>query len=342
MRSSKILKPRSRTKHPKKRSCTEPAARRIVSHSTRALHHNRNSSTLKTAHAPHSQHKIQNQSKVYYSGNTRPPLSSLLTPQQSHIPPSQHVPFIEPSVRAMAIAKQQPFHNPFGLDFRPPQLLTSPQQLYTASALLNPVKFLPHSKQDTQRHYMPKGSDEYHEDDLFANTDASAPIGTIFHETSLSHHNPDESIAKQKGMMLVDHGVDSEHESDLYYPDESSPDSTPPRGSPLLTTHNQSSPGSTQRSASGEDIDEVLRIKKKPPTPPPIEPPKPKYILNKDGWECDPITMRPLEPEPEMCCGNDCPNCVWIQHDEQLFYWKRDQAAKKKAEAPAQDAAAAV
>lgn len=183
---------------------------------------------------------------------------------------------------------------------------------------------------------------DYAEDDLFTNTDASVPIGTIFYEASSSHPNPDEDVAKQKGVTLLDHGVDSEHESDLHYPDESSPNSIPPRGSSLLTTHNQSGAEPTQGSASGEDIDEVLGIKKKPPTTTPIEPPKPKYILNKDGWECDPITMRPLEPEPEMCCGNDCPNCVWIQHDEQLFYWKRDQAAKKKAEEPVQDAAAAV
>lgn len=37
--------------------------------------------------------------------------------------------------------------------------------------------------------------------------------------------------------------------------------------------------------------------------------------------------VEPTEPQMEECCGNDCPNCVWIQ------YWEAQQKYDHELEA---------
>jgi len=53
-----------------------------------------------------------------------------------------------------------------------------------------------------------------------------------------------------------------------------------------------------------------------------------KAYYNEDGWPTKANGM-PLEPDPLSCCGNDCPNCVWIQYDEQVQKWKDKLKAKQ-------------
>lgn len=36
----------------------------------------------------------------------------------------------------------------------------------------------------------------------------------------------------------------------------------------------------------------------------------------------------PVEPEPQECCGNDCPLCVWVVYWEQQQAWEKQQAAE--------------
>ena len=34
-------------------------------------------------------------------------------------------------------------------------------------------------------------------------------------------------------------------------------------------------------------------------------------------------SVRPSEPEPDDCCGNDCRDCVWIDYSLQLALWQK-------------------
>jgi hypothetical protein len=58
-----------------------------------------------------------------------------------------------------------------------------------------------------------------------------------------------------------------------------------------------------------------------------VSEPEKRLGINDDGWPIDP-EGKPMEPEPYECCGNDCPNCVWIQYDEQMQKYK-EQLKKK-------------
>ena len=38
------------------------------------------------------------------------------------------------------------------------------------------------------------------------------------------------------------------------------------------------------------------------------------------------VLTKPEEPIPEDCCGNDCPNCVWIEFWEELDAYETQNA----------------
>jgi hypothetical protein len=37
------------------------------------------------------------------------------------------------------------------------------------------------------------------------------------------------------------------------------------------------------------------------------------------------VSLPPAPLEPDNCCSNDCLECVWLQHYQELAYW-RDEA----------------
>eukprot|EP00457_Paulinella_chromatophora_P008279 gb/GEZN01008310.1/.p1 GENE.gb/GEZN01008310.1/~~gb/GEZN01008310.1/.p1 ORF type:complete len:101 (-),score=9.96 gb/GEZN01008310.1/:1141-1443(-) len=38
----------------------------------------------------------------------------------------------------------------------------------------------------------------------------------------------------------------------------------------------------------------------------------------------------PVEPDPSECCGNDCPNCVWITYFDELSLFQEYQKSQGK------------
>lgn len=41
------------------------------------------------------------------------------------------------------------------------------------------------------------------------------------------------------------------------------------------------------------------------------------------------ILQKPIEPEPDECCGNDCRFCVYVVYEEDLALWNAQEAEKK-------------
>eukprot|EP00700_Malawimonas_jakobiformis_P003341 EC726017.1.p1 GENE.EC726017.1~~EC726017.1.p1 ORF type:complete len:83 (+),score=2.17 EC726017.1:137-385(+) len=42
------------------------------------------------------------------------------------------------------------------------------------------------------------------------------------------------------------------------------------------------------------------------------------------------VRKKPLPPEPGMCCGGGCTNCVWDMYDRQLARWEQSAIEAKK------------
>ena len=42
------------------------------------------------------------------------------------------------------------------------------------------------------------------------------------------------------------------------------------------------------------------------------------------------ILLPPKEPEPHECCGDDCPNCVWVTYFEELEKYKKNNGELKQ------------
>ena len=64
------------------------------------------------------------------------------------------------------------------------------------------------------------------------------------------------------------------------------------------------------------------------------------------SWRVEPESLElhpPPEPGPGMCCGRDCPNCVWIQYSEALAQYEEGRAARaERAERDAKESRASL
>ena len=57
-----------------------------------------------------------------------------------------------------------------------------------------------------------------------------------------------------------------------------------------------------------------------------------------NSWKVEPslsgdLAHPPPEPQPGMCCGRDCANCVWISYSEELARWDERVAQHRRDEA---------
>ncbi|KMS65415.1 hypothetical protein BVRB_036220 [Beta vulgaris subsp. vulgaris] len=47
---------------------------------------------------------------------------------------------------------------------------------------------------------------------------------------------------------------------------------------------------------------------------------KPRQLREEDVGPCG---REPMPPDPESCCGNNCPNCVWTVYWDELQEYQR-------------------
>lgn len=43
-----------------------------------------------------------------------------------------------------------------------------------------------------------------------------------------------------------------------------------------------------------------------------------------------PVIVKPIKPLSDVCCGNDCKNCVWTEYFIDIEKYEADKKAKKE------------